>query len=367
MMPDKRVPLRGAKTDAPITEDAVALALMHERGDDIRWCPEHKSWFVWNGKRWATEHPGEVFEMARQVCRGVTAATGKERWGAHRTVSSVERFAHTQRELVTPASAWDVDPWLIGTPSGIVDLRDGLFRPARRSELIAKSVAADPAEEGTPAPLWQSFLRDTTDGDADLVRYLQRICGYALTGSVKEHALYFVYGPGGNGKGTFLDTFRKIMGDYQRNAQVETFMAGSRGRHPTELAALHGARLVTSSETEKGEAWAEAKIKALTGGDPITARFMNKDFFTFDPAFKLFIIGNHRPVLHDVDAALRRRLRMIPFKVNPQVDDKELREKLAGEFPAILRWMIDGCLRGTRRDRPVDAGLLRGRQAQLAP
>ena len=107
---------------------------------------------------------------------------------------------------------------------------------------------------------------------------------------------------------------------------------------------LCGARLVTAAETEEGRAWAETRIKQLTGGDPISARFMRCDFFTYQPSFKLMVIGNHEPALRNVDDAARRRFNVIPFIRKPAVVDKELEKKLRAEWPGILRWMIEGCL-----------------------
>ena len=158
-------------------------------------------------------------------------------------------------------------------------------------------------------------------------------------------ALFFGFGTGGNGKGVFLNTLTGIMGGYAAVAPMETFTASVSDRHPTDLAMLRGARLVTAQETEEGRRWAEAKIKALTGGDPITARFMRQDFFTFAPTFKLFVAGNHKPGLRGVDEAIRRRMHLIPFTVTipPNERDRKLTEKLRTEWPGILAWAIEGC------------------------
>ena len=154
----------------------------------------------------------------------------------------------------------------------------------------------------------------------------------------------FGEGTGGNGKGVLVNTVAGVLGDYATTASMDVFTASDWDRHPTELARLRGARLVTASETEEGRQWAEARIKALTGGDVIAARFMRRDFFEFRPAFKLFIIGNHRPSLRNVDEAMRRRLNIVAFNNKPAVPDRALEEKLQAEWPGILRWMIDGCL-----------------------
>ena len=199
---------------------------------------------------------------------------------------------------------------------------------------------------GGEYPLWQQFLQRITSGDETLQRYLQRVAGYALTGSTQEHALFFLYGTGANGKSVFLNTIAGILGGYHRIAPIETFTASNNDRHPTELAGLRAARLVTSIETEEGRRWAESKIKMLTGGDKIAARFMRQDFFEFTPQFKLVIAGNHKPGLRSVDEAIRRRFNLVPFTVTiPREErDDRLTERLRQEWVGILQWMIDGCL-----------------------
>jgi len=188
------------------------------------------------------------------------------------------------------------------------------------------------------------FLDEATNGDADMVGFLQRWCGYCLTGDTREHALIFLYGPGGNGKSVFLNTIDRIMGDYATTAAMDTFTSSRGDKHLTELALLKGARLVSSSETEEGRAWAESRIKQMTGGDPISARFMRQDFFTYMPQFKLTIVGNHAPALANVDEAARRRFNIVPFTVKPKNPDRELEAKLKAEWGAILQWMVDGCV-----------------------
>jgi putative DNA primase/helicase len=189
-------------------------------------------------------------------------------------------------------------------------------------------------------------LHRITAGDIELQAFLQRMAGYALTGVTREHALFFLYGPGANGKSVYINTISALMGDYATTAPIETFIASTNERHPTDLAGLRGARLVTAVETEDGRWWAESKLKLLTGGDRIVARFMRQDFFGFNPEFKLLIAGNRKPSLRSADEAMRRRFHLLPFTVTIPVEerDKELIEKLRGERDGILQWMIEGCL-----------------------
>src|SRR5262249_14688186 len=196
------------------------------------------------------------------------------------------------------------------------------------------------------------FLDRVMGGDAALVSFLQRVAGYALTGLTREHALFFCFGTGANGKTTFINAITRCAGDYHRTAPMETFTDSKSERHPTDLAGMRGARLVTAVEIEEGRRWAESKIKALTGGDRISARFMRQDFFEYVPQFELIMAGNHKPGLQSVDEAIRRRFNLIPFTITIPLAERDgrLSDKLNAEMPGILAWMIEGCLEWQRRE-----------------
>jgi putative DNA primase/helicase len=264
-----------------------------------------------------------------------------------KTVSAIERLARAHCQHAQRTEDWDRDPWLLNTPTGTVDLKTGQTRPHDRKDLITKTTAAGP--DGA-CPMWLAFLNRIFNRDQDLIWYIKRVLGYSLTGSVQEHSLFFCYGTGGNGKGVLLGTWHKILGEYSAIAPMSTFTATQNERHPTELAMLRGARLVTAQETEDGQRWAESKIKALTGGDPISARFMRQDFFTFQPSFKLMVAGNHKPSLRNVDEAIRRRFNLVPFTVTIPAEERDLRlaEKLKEEWSGILAWAVEGCLEWQR-------------------
>jgi putative DNA primase/helicase len=194
------------------------------------------------------------------------------------------------------------------------------------------------------------------------------VLGYSLTGLTREHALFFAYGTGANGKSVLLSTVAGILGDYHKTAPLETFVASNGDRHPTDLAGLRGSRLVTASETEEGRRWAEARIKQLTGGDRVSARFMRQDFFEFLPQFKLIIAGNHKPSLRSVDEAIRRRFHLIPFSVTIPTDERdgELTEKLKEEWPGILAWLIEGCEEWQRKGLRPPQAVLEATEAYLS-
>ncbi len=252
-------------------------------------------------------------------------------------------LASDDQRLAAIADQWHSDHDVFTGDQTAANLKTGERYPPRREDYCTKCAAVAP---GGDCNLWLEFLERVTGGDGELQKYLQRVAGYCLTGHSHEHAIFFLYGTGANGKSVFVNTLAGVWNDYAVIAPAEVFIESHTDRHPTELALLRGARLVVASETQAGRHWNEPRIKLLTGGDKIAARFMRGDFFNFTPQFKLMISGNHKPSLRTVDEAIRRRLHLIPFLVTIPVKerDPDLAEKLKTEWPGILRWAIGGCL-----------------------
>ena len=336
------------------TEDALALSFTRRYHRDWRYVAGWGRWLVWDGLRWRTEDTLAAADLIRHVCRhaAINANNPKvaAKLAASSTVGGVERLARADRRHAATTDEWDADPWLLNTPGGVVDLKTGRLRPHDRADRMTKITTATP---GGDCPTWRQFLDEVTGGDKELQVYLQRMVGYALTGSTREHALFFLYGTGANGKSVFVNTLATILGDYATNAPMDTFMETRTDRHPTDMAGLRGARFVAAIETEQGRRWAESKVKNLTGGDKISARFMRQDFFEFFPQFKLFVAGNHKPAIRNIDEAMKRRLHLIPFTITvpPERRDKHLQQKLLAERDGILAWAVQGCLDWQRLGR----------------
>src|SRR5262249_22660092 len=339
---------------SPTAEESLALAYADRHAHELRYVAAWGRWMRYDGTRWDFDDTLHAFDRARAICREVALECDSPKAAravaSAKTVAAVERLAKADRRLAATADQWDICLWSLQDDSATIDLRTGIARDPVATDYISKKAACAAAPTGTPHPLWTAFLDRITAGNTELQSFLQRYCGYATTGITREHKFVFAYGTGANGKGTFINTIAAIFGDYATIADMGTFIATNSERHPTDLAKLRGARLVVAQETQKGRRWDETKIKALTGGDKITARFMRQDFFDFEPTFKLFIAGNHKPRLHTVDEAMRRRLLLVPFAVQipPAERDPHLLQKLETERPAILRWCIDGCLEWQR-------------------
>lgn len=346
-------------TELELSEDDVARLFTAQHGGSMRFDHDAGRWYEFDGARWRPDTTSRAFNYCRELAREAsTPAARNAQISTRRSAfaSGVEKMARSDPKHAVTQDVWDADPFLLGCPDATVDLRSGIAREPDATEGITKLTAVTPAETAD-CPRWLAFLEEATAGDAELIRFLRAWSGYCLTGDTREHALLFIYGPGGNGKSVFLNVLEGILGDYAVTASMDTFTASRSDKHPTDLAMLRGARFVTASETEEGRAWAESRIKSLTGGDKITARFMRMDFFTFSPEFKLTVVGNHKPALVNVDDAARRRFKIVPFIHRPAHPDKQLEAKLRAEWPGILRWMIDGCLDWQTNGLPVPASV----------
>jgi putative DNA primase/helicase len=330
-----------------LTEDMVAKMFSETFSSDIQWIEEWHDWFIWNDQVWEKDItlavPDKIRSFITEISNSVSSVRQKQRLQSLRFITSIEKLLRIDRRHAATSKQWDNNPWILNTPEGTIDLQTGQYTERKKNYYLTKSTSISPNNN---CPTWFKFLKKITDNNYELEAYLGRIAGYALTGNVKEHAFFFFYGSGRNGKSTFVDTLLKIYGDYALTSPMTTFMASRNSDHPTELARLQGARLTVSQETESGKHWSESRIKAITGGDPITARFMRQDYFTFSPQFKLIITGNHKPLLSNVDEAMRRRLQLVPFNVTitDTEQDSDLPNKLLSEASGILSWAIQGCL-----------------------
>jgi len=351
--PDGEPPKVKPPPPVKFSELDITARFIKAHGDKLRYQPQNDQFLIWDGSRWKPDLRNETNTRITDVLLKESARAlmeiKKKGLSVAKVISSsgmmnrVRQLLKTKQEIVLLNEQLDADPWLLGVPEGTVDLKTGVVKTAEPQDNITKTTSVGPAQG---APLrWNSFLDESTGGDFELFNYLQRLCGYLLTGSIQEHSITFFHGSGGNGKSVFLNAISDILGDYSGIAHMKTFMATYGENHPTDLAGLVGSRAVFAQETGEGRRWDEEKLKAISGGDPISARLMRQDFFTFNPQFKLVFSGNHKPTISNLDAAMRRRLDLVPFTCVPKVVDQQLPEKLKAEYPQIFQWMIEGCMK----------------------
>ncbi len=333
------------------SEDMIAEEFCRRHATNMRHVAAWGRWFHWSGTHWKEELTLLAFDMARHVARDFAAAAEEYKPGSgksiaqSRTWAGVVRAVAADRRVGVASDIWDTDKWTLNTPGGTVDLRSGEVRPANPNDHITKITNTAP-DFAMPTPEWNKFIARVTNESAELISFLRRMAGYSLTAETREHALFFLYGLGANGKSTFVNTIAGCMGDYAVTSPIETFTEQKSDKHLTEIARLRGARLVTSTETSEGRRWNDSRINQLTAGDKVAANFMRQDMFEFVPQFKLVIAGNHKPGLRSVTEGVRRRFNLLPFTASIPVAerDQELPEKLRAEWPGILAWMISGCV-----------------------
>ena len=264
--------------------------------------------------------------------------------------SSVYRQLTSYTKLNILPEDCDTDPDVLNTPDGLIDLRTGRFVSADKSHTYHTKDTKLVPDWTCPTPLFNEFLKFAFNNDEDLIKLLRRFMGYALTGRTSEQIFLFAYGDGGTGKGMFIRLMQAIMGEYMEVIQSNVFLKASSNqadRHPTELTDFQGKRLVVCQEFPDDAIWNEAALKTLTGSDTIKARKMQQDFYSFEPTHTIFMAGNRLPSIRSVDNAIRRRVRLIPFKhkAPPELIAQNYETRIkAKELPGILAWAITGAI-----------------------
>ena len=329
------------KQPPTFSDSALALRYVNENTNLLRYVHSHRRWYHWDSTRWSYDCTQLAEDLAKEICT-TAADTKHERVASAGKVAAVVRLASMDRRIATTNDVFDTEDQLLNTHHKTINLQTGRDYPPQPGEYLTK--IAGTVAKPMSCPIWTAFLDRITAGDAELQEYLQRVCGYCLSGHTSEHVFFFSWGSGANGKSVFWNTISRCMGDYAANANIDQFIESRNTRHPTEWARLDGVRLILCSETSSNTRWNEGKIKAVTGGEKIAARFMGMDFFEFVPRFKLSAMGNRKPSLHTVDEAMRRRLHLIPFTVTIPVAERDIKlpEKLQAEAPGILQWAIEG-------------------------
>jgi P4 family phage/plasmid primase-like protien len=328
-----------------------------------------KAWMNYDGRRWVRDGAKATHELAAKVARGLFGLTAAAK-SLEDQKAIADHALRSQRrdkveamvalassvlpDLKTEPSGFDASADLLNVMNGTLDLRTGELRPHDPDDLITKLVPVTYDPDAT-APTWERFLGDVLP-DPETRAFLQRAAGYSATGHVREHALFFLYGKGRNGKGTFTRALASVLGDYVDVAPPGILLASQNERHPTDIVDLIGKRLVSAAETGENNAWNEERVKWLTGGDALKGRAMRENWrASFEPTHKFWVESNHEPRVRGVDEGIWSRIRKVPFKhqwrepgddaperAHLPIQDLGLREKLLAERPGILAWVVRG-------------------------
>jgi putative DNA primase/helicase len=343
----------------PRTDAGNAELFADLNSSSLRYDHRRKKWLRWRGHTWIPDADKFVFRRAKDSARERLKSSAAIEDDAKRRCEALWAFASEQTRSITACltqaaatepladtgEGWDSDPYLFAVKNGIVELRTGKVRAGKQNDriTITSSVTYDSL---AVCPRWEQFLHEVFNGDAELVQYVQRAVGYCLTGATSEQCLFLAHGDGSNGKTTFLNTLGLIVGEYSHNLPFSSFELKNRSSIPNDVAAIVGKRFVTSVETGEGQRLNEARIKALTGGDPMSARFLNAEFFTFRPVAKFWLAFNHKPQVRDDSFGFWRRIHFLPFTqtFDGASKDPQLEQKLRAEASGILNWAIRGCL-----------------------
>jgi len=350
-----------------LTDYGNAERLVALHGNDIRFCPARKKWYIWNGNRWNIDNVGRIMQLSKKTVRTIYREASNANEKAKRTeivkhaskseaeqrIKAMIKLAESEQGIPVLPEELDSDPMLFNVSNGTIDLHTGKLLKHDRKHLITKisPVEFDPAIK---APIWESFLNKIMAGNLDSITYLKRIIGYSLTGNISEQCFFFFYGEGANGKSTFIETIRLLMGDFSKQADFNTFLKSNNNSIRNDIARLIGARFVSAVEADSGEKLDEVIIKRVTGGDTISARFLYAETFEYKPTFKIFLVANNKPVIQGTDEAIWRRVKLIPFTVTicREEQDPQLPGKLKAELSGILNLAIEGCLEWKKHGLP---------------
>jgi len=356
------------------TDQGNAARFVEIHGLNARYCNPMRSWYLWNGKYWALDDTQKIKLLAQetvdQMSRDVAKITDPtEQINVKKWVTK-SRQRGRLTNMVAMAEAYlpikpeelDTDGWLLNVQNGTIDLSTGELLPHSQGHFISK-VAQVEFDAHATCPIWDETLNTILAGDQDLMRYVQKVIGYALTGETKEKCFFILHGSGDNGKTLFINAVMAVLGDYAASTAMDTFIVNNPGAPGNDIMRLKGSRLAMASEAEKQFTLAEAKIKRLTGNDKYTARLLYKEPIDFYPEFKIFLLTNQIPKFSVTDVALMNRIHLVPFAVTIPKDqqDKDLLDKLKQEASGILNWAIRGCLlwqaEGLRPPKAVIAAL----------
>ena len=343
-----------------LTDTGNAELLVSLFGDRLRYDHKRCRWLIWNGNIWQPDISGEIYRLAIEASReryrratmiaDLTERGTVSKWAIgseNRTrIEAAVSLSQKIEPVADSGENWDADKWLLGCENGVVELKTGQLRLGKQSDCITMTtgIKFDPDAK---CERWQQFLNEIFNQDESLIDWIWRFAGYSMTGDTSEQIVILGYGTGSNGKGKFNHALRQAMGDYAHDAPFSTFELNAHASGiPNDIAALERRRFVTSSETNDGTRLNEARIKAISGEDPMTARYLHQEFFTFQPACKICLFVNHKPKVEDDSYGFWRRVRLVPFtkQFSGNSEDKKLGNKLDAEAPGILAWLVRGCL-----------------------
>jgi putative DNA primase/helicase len=343
-----------------LTDIGNGLRLVDSCAGRLCYVAEWKQWLVWDGQRWCKGDDAGVMKLAHKVALSIYDGISSEddekkrkellKWAIQsESAVRIDAMIKSARPYLTmPSAQFDTRPDMLCVRNGVVNLRTGQLISHDATMMLTKrtDIHYDPT---ATAPTWRAFLDRIFEGNGDVLQFIQRAVGYTLTGSTDEHCLFFLYGVGANGKSTFLEAMRMLMGEYYVTTSVEAMLATEyTGGATPYVASLPGMRMAMASEMPEGRRFNESLIKDITGGGTITARHLYGAPFEFQPSHTMWISGNYRPRITGTDEGIWRRLKVVPFNAFiPPEQRRPMAEVLDGfrsELSGILTWAVQGAM-----------------------
>ncbi len=338
-------------------DDWNARRFVEQHGSKLMNCDNLGGWHIWNDKVWELDETHRVMRLARDTIESFNDLVGSfdedtqklfykhiKTSGNEAKLRAMISVARSYENMSVKSSQFDADEYLLNCHNGVLDLKSGQMKGHSEKLLISKlcGTSFDPSAE---CPLWLEFLKTIFHGNDDLIRFVQKAVGYVLTGDVSHQMFFILHGAGANGKSTFVDTIYKMLGSYAMITPTSTLTAKRGNEIPNDVARLKGARFIVASELSRSSLLDESLIKQLTSTEPLSARYLHKEFFEFRPTGKVFLSTNYKPTIRGTDDGIWRRIKLIPFDHKFEGDKKienYAQKYLFPEMPGILRWAVDG-------------------------
>tara|TARA_R110000868_G_scaffold204328_2_gene452402 strand:+ start:19044 stop:20426 length:1383 start_codon:yes stop_codon:yes gene_type:complete len=323
--------------------------VMDEESADWIYVPEWGAWNQWDGTRWVKTIDEGIVRSIANVVEAVQQDSETSRKDAvffNRQLSfgalnSIAKLSKPDMQM--PHTAFESELGFFNVRNGVINLGSGKMIAHAREDLH-RFISPVEYNKNAKCPRWMQFMGEVTCGDKPTELFLQRMVGYVMSGYTNEQCLFMLLGGGANGKSVFLSTIRSLMGDYGATSHSKAIMKKQNDNNTSDLAALEDRRYVEIQETELGARLAEGLVKSYTGGEAVPCRFLNKEWFSYVPKFKMVIATNHTPVVHGTDQGIWRRVKLIPFDLQIPVEERDpgLTERLRSELPGILNWAVKG-------------------------
>ena len=335
-----------------------AEVFVKQHGHVIRNCGQLGGWHIWNGKFWELDETHRITQLARKTVNSLYELarqeedTKKQKFFYQHIKSSGNKgkleamvgLARSNADTSITAEQFDRDIFMLNCQNGVLDLKNRKFL-SHSSDLLLTKICNAHYDETAECPRWKDFLSRILLGNNELVDFLQKAVGYALTGDVSRQMFFILYGNGSNGKSTFVGAILAMLGNYGATASTSTFTYKRNNEIPNDVARLKGMRLIHTSELQQSKNLDESLVKKFTSEEPILARFLHHEFFEFKPTGKIFFSTNYKPTIRGTDDGIWRRIKLIPFNYKFPEDQKiedYAQKYLFSEFPGILRWAVEG-------------------------